>query len=47
MEIKIKPNENGHFRGINIAVINPKNGKTLVAQAFDTHETSVEFDYFV
>ena len=47
VDIPVQPNENGHFRGLHIVVINPINGKVSKAQSFDTHESSVAMGKFV
>ena len=36
-------NENGHFRGLHIVVINPKNGKAKCGAVFDTYKSSEAF----
>ena len=36
--ILVKMNENGHCRGMHIAIINPQNGKIETAQVFDTYK---------
>ena len=43
----MQKNENDHFRGLHIVVINSKTGKIETAQVFDTHETSDDFDKFI
>lgn len=45
--VKVELNENGHYRGLHIAVINPETGKTSLAKAFDTYESSKKFDTFI
>lgn len=45
--VKVNPNENNNFRGLHLVVINPKNGKVETARAFDTYESSEEFDKFL
>ena len=35
--IIVNSNENGHFRGLHIIMINKQNGKILYAQCFDTY----------
>ena len=40
-------NENDHLRGLHIVVLNPIDGKVLVARAFDTYATSKGFDKFI
>lgn len=45
--VKIKKNENGHYRGLHLVVINPHNGKVELAEAFDTHKSRVDFNIFI
>ena len=45
--IEIGQNENGHFRGIQIAVVNPQNAKVEFAKAFDTYSEPWGFDQFI
>lgn len=42
--VKIKKNENNHYRGLHIVVIVPENGYVLWAKVFDTYKSSDEFD---
>lgn len=46
-KIEIEPNENGHFRGLHIVVINPNTQKVELAKAFDTHDSPKSFDAFI
>lgn len=41
------PNENGHFRGLHIAIINPLSGDIKSAEVFDTYKSSERLDYFL
>ena len=43
----MKRNENGHYRGLHIAVINPKSGKIVSTHIFDTYKCSDKFDDFI
>ena len=45
--VSIEANESGHHRGLNIVVVDPSNGKILVAKAFDTFKTSFGLDTFI
>lgn len=45
--VKVQENENGSFRGLHIAVINPSNGKVQSAQAFDTYKSSEALEKFI
>lgn len=39
--VQVEKNSNGHFRGLHIVVIDPDNGKIVLAKAFDTHATTL------
>ncbi len=39
-DVEMMPNENGHYRGLHIAIINPYTGKVEVARVFDTYKSS-------
>ena len=45
--LDIKPNDNGHFRGLHIVVINPHTGTIETQKAFDTWKGPEEFDNFI
>ena len=45
--VEVKANENKHFRGLHVAVINPHDGSVVRAQAFDTYKTSTAFETFI
>ena len=47
IEITIKPNELGHHRGLNIVVINPKDGIVEEALAFDTYLKSENLETWI
>lgn len=36
----MEANENGHFRGLHIGVINQSNGQVIVKKVFDTYKSS-------
>ena len=40
-------NENNHYRGIHIVLINPENGRVESAKVFDTYKSSKIFDQFI
>ena len=40
-------NENFHYRGLHIVILDPRNGSPTEAHVFDTNETSKEFDAFI
>lgn len=44
--VAIESNEHGHYRGLHIAIINPRDGLVQFAKVFDTYETSTAFDAF-
>ena len=44
--VNIEKNENGHFRGLHIVILNPENGEIHSAKVFDTYKCSNEFDTF-
>ena len=37
-------NENGHFRGLHVCIIDCLTGEVVLARVFDTHKTSEEFN---
>lgn len=43
----MEKNVHGHFRGLHIVLINPKNGKVELAKIFDTYKSSDLFDNFI
>ena len=45
--IVMEPNETGHFRGLHLAIIDPKSGKPQHARVFDTYESSAGIDEFL
>lgn len=45
--VVVEQNENDHFRGLHIVIINPKNGKIELASVFDTYESSDVLDGFI
>lgn len=45
--IQLEKNENGHFRGLHIVVINRQNGKIKEAKVFDTYKASEKFEEFI
>ena len=49
VEIKVKMNKNGHFRGLHTVILDPKTGKIEISQVFDTYEKtgSKHFDNFI
>lgn len=47
VEVELAPNENKHYRGLHIVLINQANGKVDLAQVFDTYATSIGFEDFI
>ena len=45
--IKLDQNENGHYRGLHIVIINPHTGKVSRAKVFDTYKSAERFDEFI
>ena len=43
----VKPNENGHFRGLHVVLIKPEEQKACWGKVFDTYKSSKAFDEFV
>ena len=46
IKVDMAKNENGHFRGIHIAIINA-DGKSMISRVFDTHTSSEQFEIFI
>ena len=40
-------NENGHYRGLHIVIIDHKTGKVASAWAFDTYRSSQQLETFI
>lgn len=45
--VEMERNENYHFRGLHIVVLNPYNGEIVFKKVFDTYTTSALFDDFI
>ena len=45
--IEMQANENNHFRGLHLAVINNQNGHIETNQVFDTYDSSDKLDAFI
>ena len=46
--ISVDPNENGHFRGLHIVIVNPMNPKDIILSAvFDTYKSSEVLDQVI
>ena len=39
-------NENGHFRGLHVCIIDHLTGEVLLAKVFDTYKSTEEFNDF-
>ena len=46
-QVELEKNQNNHYRGLHIVVINPSNGIVDFARVFDTYQTSERFEEFV
>ena len=46
-QLKIDKNENGHKRGLHIAILNHANGKVITSKAFDTFKSSETLEKFI
>ena len=46
-EVDPEKNENDHFRGLHVALINPHDGEVSWAQVFDTYKESTKLDAFI
>ena len=45
--IECNKNENGHFRGLHVVIIDPKTGELKLAEVFDTYKSSERLDRFI
>ena len=45
--MKVEKNENGHYRGLHIVLINSEDGKVEMAKVFDTYQSSDEIARFI
>ena len=45
-QVKVEKNENNHYRGLHIVIVNPQTGKVESAQAFDTYISSEALEAF-
>ena len=41
--VDIEKNENSHYRGMHVVIINPTDGEVEFAKVFDTYENSETF----
>ena len=46
-QIEFDKNENGHFRGLHICIINPSTAKAVFAKVFDTYKSSDALEDFL
>ena len=45
--VECEVNENNHYRGMHMVIINPINGKILYSKVFDTYKTGDLFENFI
>ena len=45
--ITVERNENDHYRGLHVVLVNPQTGEVELAKAFDTYKAATDFDKFV
>ena len=45
--VEIKKNENNDYRGLHVVLINHDDGKVILAQAYDTYQTSEKLDELI
>ena len=45
--VTVAKNENDHYRGLHMVIINSSSGKVESAQVFDTYKSSEQFDAFI
>ena len=43
----MEANENGHYRGIHIVIINRANSRVMIGRVFDTYKSSKAFEEFI
>lgn len=46
-EIKCRPHENGHDRGLHMVIMDPSDGKIVMARIFDTYTSSFDLELFI
>ena len=47
VQIFVEANDSNHYRGLHVVVINPVDGKIVIAKVFDTYKSSEEFELFI
>ena len=47
LQVGVLKNESDHYRGLHLAIINPKSGNIEKALVFDTHISSDQLDRFI
>lgn len=47
LAVEIEKNENGHYRGLHIVIINHETAEVVSAKVFDTHQSTASFDTFL
>ena len=45
--VEMEKNENGHFRGLHVIVVNPYTAKPEVSKVFDTYKSSKNLEIFI
>ena len=45
--VSVEKNENGHFRGLHIVVVDPLNGEVQSANVYDTYAKQNVFEAFI
>ena len=46
-KVVCEPNENKHYRGLHIVIVNPSTMKSEFAKVFDTYKDSSDLEVFV
>ena len=47
MQVRVEKNENNHYRGLHVVVINRYDGSIEAAKVFDTYSNTEKFDQFI
>ena len=45
--MQVTQNENNHYRGLHVVILDPLNGEIKSRQVFDTYKSSEKFDWFI
>ena len=46
-KVNLMSNSNGHYRGLQLVVIDQKTGKVIAARVFDTYKSSKKLESFI